>query len=198
MNETTRSILDEVLPHYDVTVDETLVVDTDVPSTYRAAKELDFLSVRSPLVTASMWVRGLPAKVRGNAPTIPRQMRLSEEGLDLPGWTLLGERPDEEIAFGAVGRFWQRDITWHDVPREEFAEFMEPGWGKIAASFSVRPYGEWRTLLTYGCRTATTDAESRQKFGRYWMVIRPFVRHIMHATLHTIADDAVRPAAVQL
>ena len=52
------------------------------------------------------------------------------------------------------------------------------------------PYGAHRTLLTYECRTQTTDADSRQRFLRYWWLIRPFVAHIMRATVATIAAHA--------
>ena len=61
------------------------------------------------------------------------------KGVGLPGWKLLGDR-DDEVAFGAVGRFWQPRIQWRDVPLEEFAGFAEPGWGKIARDFTVLPY----------------------------------------------------------
>ena len=70
--------------------------------------------------------------------------------------------------------------------------FAEPGWGRIAVSFSLRAYGERRTLATYECRTAVPDAASRKAFLRYWTLIRPFVGHIMRATLHTLATDADR------
>ena len=73
---------------------------------------------------------------------------------------------------------------------DEFASFDEPGWGKIVANFSVLPYGTRATLLTYECRTVTTDPASRQKFLRYWTVIRPFVAHIFRATVRTIRDNA--------
>jgi hypothetical protein len=46
------------------------------------------------------------------------------------------------------------------------------------------------TLLSYECRTLTTDPESRRRFLRYWWVIRPFVGHIMRATVTTIKADA--------
>jgi hypothetical protein len=78
------------------------------------------------------------------------------------------------------------------VGASELAAFAEPGWGKIAASFVVAPYGEHATLLTYECRTVTTDPESRRRFLRYWSIVRPFVRHILRATLRTIRDDAER------
>jgi hypothetical protein len=70
------------------------------------------------------------------------------------------------------------------------ATFAAPGWGKIACDFSVRPYGEGRTLLSYECRTVTADAESRRRFAQYWSVIRPFVAHIMRVTLKTIANNS--------
>ena len=75
---------------------------------------------------------------------------------------ILGERAGTEIAFGAVGVFWHPQIEWHDVARDDFAAFAEPGFGKIACNFSVRPYGAGATLLSYECRTATTDDESRR------------------------------------
>jgi hypothetical protein len=114
------------------------------------------------------------------------------EGDPLPGWLLLGERPGHELAFGAVGKFWQPNIEWRDVDTADFASFSEAGWGKIAANFVVHPYGEYATLLTYECRTLTTDDGSRRQFRRYWWLVRPFVGHILRAALRTIRDDAER------
>ncbi|GAY13516.1 hypothetical protein [Mycobacterium sp. shizuoka-1] len=103
---------------------------------------------------------------------------------------MLGERDGAEIAFGAVGRFWQPVIEWRSVDPTTFRGFDEPGWGKIAANFSVRPYGPGATLLSYECRTATTDPRSRRRFARYWWLIRPFVAHILRATLRQIKANA--------
>ena len=109
------------------------------------------------------------------------------EGDPLPGWLELGERPGVELAFGAVGKFWQARIEWRDVPLDEFRDFAEPGFGRIACDFRVAACGEGRSLLTYECRTATTSVDARRDFARYWWLIRPFVSHIMRATLRTIA-----------
>jgi hypothetical protein len=111
-------------------------------------------------------------------------------GDPLPGWLVLGQRPDRELAFGAVGKFWQPSIEWRDVPVGAFAEFDEPGWGKIAANFSVLPYGQRSSLLTYECRTVTTDVDSRTKFARYWRLGRPVIAHIFRATVRTIRENA--------
>lgn len=188
-------IIDEYLPRYDTAIAEHIVVDTDPDTTWRTARDMDLLTVHTPLMDAAMWVRGLPARLRGQPAPALERLSLSD-GSALPGWLILGERDSQETAFGAVGKFWQGTIEWRDVPLARYAQFAEPGYGKIACNFSVRQYGDRRTLLSYECRVATTDELARRKFSRYWWVIRPFVRHIMRATLATIRDDAQHPARV--
>jgi hypothetical protein len=184
----TPLLLDEQLPRYDRSIAAHRIVDADPQTVLDAARNLDFMAVHTPLMDAATWARTLPARLRRRFVPPPPQIRLTAGGL--PGWEILGERPGEEIAFGAIGVFWRGEIRWAPVPPANFASFATPGFGKIACSFSVRPYGRDRTLLTFDCRVATTDERSRQAFARYWMVIRPFVGHIMRAAVATIAADA--------
>lgn len=181
-------IIDEMLPEHETAINVSLVVGADPDATYRAVRDLDLMTVRTPLLTASMWLRGLPDRMSKRAPTPPAQLTLAD-GAGLPGWLFLGETPGEELAVGAIGQFWTPSIRWRDVPIEDFARFAEPGWGKIVASFSVRTYGD-QSLVTYECRTATFDEATRRAFVRYWRLIRPFVGHIMSATLRTIKANA--------
>jgi hypothetical protein len=185
------TLLDQFLPVFDVVLTEHLVVDAEPDVVFDAAHDLDFLSVRTPLLTVTFFVRGLPARLRGDAAPVPPELRLANGDAGLPGWLILGDEPGRELAFGAVGRFWKPDIEWRDVSREEFAAFDEAGWGKIACHFLVRSDGEGRSTLTYECRTATTDEIARARMARYWFLIRPFVGHVMRATLRTIADQAL-------
>jgi hypothetical protein len=150
---------------------------------------------------AVMFVRGVPAKVGARlghqAPPAPppRRLTLTGDGPALEGWLALGESEEREITLGAVGRFWQPAIQWYDVTSmtpARFAAFDEPGWGRIAANFSLRHYGTPRTLISYEARTATGDPQSARRFGRYWIVVRPFARSIMRATLDTLRRDAER------
>jgi hypothetical protein len=108
----------------------------------------------------------------------------------MAGWVSLGRVEEHEIALGAVGRFWQPVIEWRTVAPRDFAAFADPDWGKIGVSFSVRPYGRSRSLLTYECRVATFDEAARRAFARYWRLIRPFVGHVMRATLAQVRHDA--------
>jgi hypothetical protein len=185
---TDRMLIESAMPRFDTVIAEHVVVAADPTTTFHAARTLDVLTVRTPLLAASMWIRGLPDRWSGKAAAPLPRLVVADGGL--PGWLVLGEQPGREIAFGAVGRFWQPVIEWRDVAQAEFSRFAEPGWGKIAANFSVLPYGGNSTLLSYECRTVTTDPESRRRFLRYWWLIRPFVGHIMRATLNQIKANA--------
>ncbi len=55
-------LIDRLLPDYDATRIEHLVIDADRSAAWSALKELDFLQVRTPLLVAAFWVRGLPAR----------------------------------------------------------------------------------------------------------------------------------------
>lgn len=183
-----QKLIDTAMPTYDAGIAERVVVHADPATVYRCARGLDFLTVRTPLLVASMWIRALPERLVGRAPA-PVARFVVAEGSAPRGWLLVEERAGRELVFGAVGVFWRPAIVWRDVPRSEFREFGEPGWGKIAATFCVAPH-ERGAVLSYECRTATYDADSRRRFRRYWTVIRPFVRHVMRATLATIKRNA--------
>lgn len=187
----TPLLIDNYVSRPDAEIAAQRIIAATPDVTFAAARALDLLEVRTPLLTASFWLRGLPAKVlRRPEPPPPEKLTLEGE-LGLPGWMLLDEEHGREIVFGAIGVFWTPTIRWNtDVQPSDFAEFDEPGWGKIACNYSTIPYGEQRTLLTYECRTEITDVDSLRRFHRYWWLIHPFVQHIMNATVHTIGAHA--------
>ncbi|WP_370962535.1 hypothetical protein [Amycolatopsis sp. cg9] len=198
-------LIDRFLPRFDVTLAEHVVVDAGAEATWRAVRELDLTRVHTPLVDAAMSVRGVPAALArrfgGAEPAEPpAELKLFGGGSGLPGWLFLGETPGREVVLGAVGRFWQPDIEWYDVTGmtpDGFAAFAEPGWGRIAAGFSLRPYGQGRTLLSYEARTATADPGSARRFARYWWLVRPFARTIMRAALTAVREQAESPGAAE-
>lgn len=204
LGETFELLIDEVLPDYDVTVIEHLVIDAPPDAVYETVREMDFMQIHSPLVDAAMAARGLPTTIGRwlgrPAPPPPQTMRLADlldppvdadaETDALEGWVGLGEVQGREIVFGAIGKVWQPDIDWKPVAADEFAAFAEPDYAKIAAGFSLRRYGRHRTLLSYEARTAGTDDGSRDKFLRYWWLVRPFVRVVMRAAVTTARDLA--------
>ncbi|EME55054.1 hypothetical protein [Amycolatopsis decaplanina] len=166
------------------------VVDADTATTYAAVRGFDFMEVGGPLVRAAGWVRGLPERFRrGHGPSVPTRLTFDDMTTD-SDWVVLGERPGFELVAGVAGRFWQPVIEWRRVEPGEFAEFREPGYGKIVLSLSVRGYGEQRSLLSYDIRVTLTDSASLARFRLYWAVASPFIKAIHTATLRTIARDA--------
>ena len=182
-------LLDVHLPSYDVVLTEHLVVEADIAVVFEAAKNFDFMTTKSPLVTALMTARGVPSRLLGRPVVTPRALMLTSESGALPGWLLLGEVPGREVVFGAVGTFWKPDIEWFDLAADQFAAFEEPGWGKIACHLLVRPDGPDRSILSYECRTATTDPVSQAQMSRYWWLIRPFVAYVLRAVIRTIRGE---------
>jgi hypothetical protein len=191
-------LIDRFLPRFDATLIEHTVADADRATTWRALRELDLMQIHTPLMDAAMFVRGVPARVaarfgRPAPPEPPRHLPLTGGGPGMEGWLSLGENPEREIALGAVGRFWRPDIEWYDVSEmtpQQFAEFDEPGWGRVAANLSLRPYGTARTLISYEARTAVGDPAAARRFRLYWALVRPFVSHIMRAALAAVRRSA--------
>lgn len=190
--------LDRYLPTFDATVRRHVVIDADPKTVYEAVWAADMLD--TGLVVKSLnQLRVLPefaataiGRDRSSGPVEMESMTL-EDIVDTE-WFLLEDREGSEVVFGAIGKFWQPVIEWLEIDPDDFDAFDEPGWGKLAASISLRPYGEGRTLATYEARTLTTDAESRGKFRRYWTLIGPFAGYVMKQALRRIESDAERAA----
>jgi hypothetical protein len=171
-------LVDDFLPVYDVSDAVATVVDADVPTTWNALMEVDLIDVgrRRPLVGVLGAIRMLPDVVghvlHGELPQRPPPHLRLRDTTAMPlqggGWVLLGERPQDEIALGLVGKFWRPVIEFANVTADGFRDFTEPGYAKTIYSLSVRPLGERRTLLSGVMRTATTDRHARRWFRRYW------------------------------
>ena len=91
---------------------------------------------------------------------------------------------------GTVSRFWRKDRPTRDVEAEAFRGFREPGWVKVALSFSVEPVQEDRTILRYEARVAATDDGARRRFRRHWRVIRPGVIMALRRSAGRIRTEA--------
>ena len=171
-------LIDDFMPVYDVSDSVAIVVHADLATTWQALLQVDLIEVgrKRPLVGALGALRLLPEIVTHwmhgeSLPAQPVSLRLR----DLPslpaakgGWTLLGERPQEEIALGLVGKFWRPVIEYVDVAANGFKAFHEPGYAKTVYSLSVRHLEEHQTLLAGAMRTQTTDDNARTWFQRYW------------------------------
>lgn len=189
-------LLDAVLEDFRFTRLESTAVGAPPHAVFDAARDLDLLSVHSPLFDAVTWMRAMPDKVLGRTPPPLPSMRVADLfDLAYKGeqpWLPLGEVPGRELVFGAVGKVWRPSIEWRWIAAEDFTAFDEPGWAKMAASLVVHPYGERRALLTYEARTACTDPDSTAHFQRYWTLVSRGVGIVLRATLDAIKEAAER------
>ncbi|HEX6418569.1 MAG TPA: hypothetical protein VFZ77_08725 [Acidimicrobiales bacterium] len=188
-------VIDEILPAFDVTRVDTVVVAAPADDVYRVALDLDLVEVvrDDPVVGILFAVRSIPDRVmrllgRRDEPP-PPSMRLR----DLPQegeWIRLGEDPGREIVFGAAGRFWNGPIEWRRTTPPSFAAFDAPGAARIAANIAVHPYARDRVLVTYEARTAATDDDARRGVRRYWRMLSPFVGLVLRGVLRGIKRRA--------
>jgi hypothetical protein len=66
-------LIESAMPTFDTVIAEDVVVAADPSTTFHAARTLDLLTVRTPLLAVSMWIRGLPERWSGKAaPPLPR------------------------------------------------------------------------------------------------------------------------------
>ncbi|MET9881844.1 hypothetical protein ABZZ20_01545 [Streptomyces sp. NPDC006430] len=187
-------LLDGVLPEFACTRVECVVVPARPSVAYRAARDLDLLTVHGPLLDLAMWVRGVPDRVRRRPVPLPTSLRIADlfdtVGDEDQPWVGLGEDPGHEIVFGAVGTPWKPSITWRRIEPEAFAAFDEPGWAKMAAALVVHPHGTHRSLLVYEVRTSCTDPSSTARFRRYWTFVAPGVGLVLRGALRAVAEAA--------
>lgn len=193
-------LLDRLLPSFDATRIEHAVVPGKVGPMYEAVRRADFIqawrgspAVRFLFAARSVGERAVAAFGRRpfEEPPAPESMRLA----DLPThgeWVLLGENPAHEIAFGTIGRFWSGETVWESIDASEFEAFDHPGLAKIACNFSLRPYGEGQTLVSYECRTRATDAAARDGFLRYWRPLSPFIGVVLRAQLGVVSAELAK------
>jgi hypothetical protein len=143
---------------------------------------------RWPLVRGLFSVRTLPERLRGHD-VEKTTMRLDDIGAGGKGFRILDERPGESITLGAIGKVWQPNIEYADVPPDRFAAFAEPGWAKVAWELRCEPHGVGVTRVVVDLRVTTTDETSWQRFRRYFALIGPFSHLIRRYVLGMLARE---------
>jgi hypothetical protein len=179
------TLLDCYLPNFDLSEDRHVIVNTTPEATYKAVRELDFGQIRSPLVRSvfAFHAAVVRREARGSEPSrrpVPR--RFTFDNLEEFGRIKLAEEPGTEIVVGAIEQGW----TPIRITAEEFYAFDRPGFVKAAASFSVQPWGEKRSLLSYEARARATDEVTRRRLFRAAGLMAPLSRAMLARVLDHI------------
>jgi hypothetical protein len=158
-----RALLEEVMPEFDVQEVHSLWMPAPPADAFEAVKAVSAREIRlfGPLMRLRTFGR-LRRVLEPGAPLI--------EEMQGVGFIPLGERPGDEVVYGAIGRFWS---PTGNMPRaaEDFSAFDEPGYAKAALNFTVRAERDG-SLVTTETRIVGTDVEATRKFRRYWLLIR--------------------------
>ena len=195
-------LLDEVLPEFNVRASYGTQVAAPPEQVYASVWTADF--DHWGLMRALFLLRGIPGLFtapretwrRARARRRRRQVRL--EDVLSAGFTLLGERPGEELVLGTVGRFWLARGELRPVHAERFREASVPGTAKAAWNFAVRPDTGGNTILTTETRVLCADQATRRRFRAYWTVVGPFsglIRREMLAAIRDTSEMASSPRA---
>jgi len=165
-----------LMPAARFTERHSVVIDRPIDEVWPVATSVtgDEIKLLQPL----FWLRGLPARLRGQRPPTPVGDRpvldlFAEEGFVMLRRDELPTGGHAVLIFGAAGVFWS---PAHNAPVEfesprAFIDFDEPGFAKTVARFEAWEENG-RTRLETETLVVGTDASSTSKFGRYWMVIR--------------------------
>lgn len=162
------ALLESIMPAYDVQEVHATHVDAQPANAYAAI--LSVTPGETALARPFLWVRTLPAAVRGGRriddPLWNRPF------LSVPSTAILGRVPEREIVVGLIGQFWKlRDGERVAVQsREQFMAFNSSGFAVSTLSFHVDAEGSGSRVTTI-TRVRTTDPDSRRTFLRYWRVI---------------------------
>lgn len=180
-------LIDEYLPSFDVVERHQLTIDAPARVVFDAVRALDLTDSRT--VRWLFRLRELPGLCRPGS-SGDQSLGLTLQDLIASGFIMLGERLDEEIVLGLVGRFWTPRGSIKRMDAETFAVFTSPGYAKAAWNFSLSPASEVATRLATETRVLCLDNASRRKFKLYWALIAPFSGAIRMEALRSIKRAA--------
>jgi hypothetical protein len=182
-------VLDRLIPLPRLLETDTVDLAAPPPEVWRLLRHGNL--ARSPFVKALFELRTLPGRFSNDG---GHDGRLQLDDLtstkDRPGFQILGENPEHEIAVGAIGKVWHLNIPFvHVADAEAFHAFEAPDYVKVAWSIRVTPRGERDTHVEFELRVDATDDEAWRKFRRYFALIGPFSRFIRRSLLRSFERE---------
>lgn len=157
------------LPHPRHTEIHRIFVQATPEQAWQTARHFDAAEI--PWVKLLFDIRTLPERFSGKQGNHePISVGVDEVVKSGSGFMLLTEIPGKEVVVGSVGQFWHLEIPFNRIAPEDFAEFDQPGWGKLAWAIVVEPYRDGSTI-SIELHTTATDERSWEKFSNYFRFI---------------------------
>jgi len=179
-----KMLFDEFMPAYDFDEKHETIVRASTETVYAALSSFDFNE--SAIIRWLFRMRGLTSKSACDATAQVLTLR----DITKFDFVVLGEKPNEEILFGLIGKFWKPTGDLQKIKAEDFLGFNKSGYAKATWNFTVTEFAAKETRLTTETRVQCTDESSRSQFGFYWTFIRPFSGWIRREALRLAKEKA--------
>ena len=188
------NLLDELIPHYDVSARHSIRVRASPVIVYETARSADL--GHPPLVRILMGIRVIPAWFATvlSEPRRARKQIIVERSVGAAPFTLVAESPGEEFVLGIMGRFWTPTGGVVSATAEWFRSPPPAGLAQAFWNFRVCAEGSGTELSTE-TRVRCGDEATRRQFGKYWRWIRPGSSLIRKSLLRHIRRAAERSTA---
>lgn len=170
-------LIDDFLPTYEVSERHEVKIHATAVDVYQAVRELDISRAR-----ITRWL----FRLRG----IPTSSKFSLEDFLKMRFVLLGERQNEELLLGLVGRFWTPTGKLQRLNAEMYRSFNKEGFAKAAWNFSLTPETVDTTLLVTETRVHCMDKASQRQFRFYWLLIGAFSGIVRKEILQELKRNA--------
>jgi hypothetical protein len=187
-------LLDDCLPEFDVRTSFAARVAASPERVYACLWTADFnhwgvtrvLYALRSLAAATVAPRETWGRFREEA----GRRHFTLEDMLADGFTLLGERPPEELVLGTVGRFWRARGELRATSPARFRDRAPPGTAKAAWNFAVSRCADGATELRTETRVLCADVATRRRFRAYWTLIAPFSGLIRRELLAAVRSAA--------
>jgi hypothetical protein len=177
-------LIDDFMPTYDFEEKHETIVRASAETVYAALGLFDFNE--SGIIRWLFRLRGLASKSACDA----TEQTLTLRDMTKFNFVVLGKKPDEEILFGLVGKFWKPTGDLQRVKAEDFPGFDKSGYAKATWNFTLAESAPKETRLATETRVQCKDDASRSRFGFYWTFIKPFSGWIRQEALRLVKQKA--------
>lgn len=193
-----QTLLDKLLPMYEFRGAVSTVIHASPREIFQAVQEVT--PSEMPLAIALGELRYLPVRLTGHPLLETPQVEPFIQTLLATGNSVLAEEPERELVIGSIGKFHQlTDQEFQPFQgADAFMDFNQPDFQKLAISFRLMgtdPTTGYRFTLEH--RTHSLSPSSRQKFGFYWLAIKPGGNFLSWLLLQAIKRRAERSVGVE-
>ncbi len=173
------ALLDELLPHYDVSARHSVRVNAPAELVYRVVQ------------------RGVPlgalARVLIKLRDIPRLLKHGKQVQRTPdnAFYKLKQLENREVVIGIIGQFWKaapEPVTIRSL--DDFLLFQTEGFCKAAMNFRIQETGTGGCMVTTETRVIAYGGRAKARFEEYWGLIGPFSGLIRKEMLKKIKREA--------